>query len=99
MITTYDISRIALDVEDSSLNRSDGIDRRNKAIAQVESWAAANGRLIQFSYTLPPSPTGLEPNALAILQNAKTNNARIDIVNIMTFDYYAGATHDMAAAT
>jgi chitinase len=99
MITTYDVTRIDLDVEDNSLGRTDGIDRRNKAIAQVESWAAANNRLIQFSYTLPTSPNGLEPNALAILTNAKQNNARVDIVNIMTFDYYDGANHDMAAAT
>jgi chitinase len=99
MITTYDITRIDLDVEDNSLNRSDGIDRRNKAIKLVEDWAAANDRLIQFTYTLPTSPNGLEPNALAILQNAKANNARIDIVNIMTFDYYDGVSHNMATAT
>jgi chitinase len=99
MITTYDISRIDLDVEDNSLGRTAGIDRRNKAIKLVEDWAAANGRAIQFTYTLPTSPTGLESNALAVLQNAAQNQARIDVVNIMTFDYYDGATHDMAAAT
>jgi chitinase len=99
MITTYDISRIDLDVEDNSLNRSDGIDRRNKAIKQVETWAAANGRAIQFTYTLPTSPTGLESNALAVLQNAAQNQAVISVVNIMTFDYYDGATHNMASAT
>jgi chitinase len=99
MITTYDITRIDLDVEDNSLGRSAGIDRRNKAIKQVEDWAAANGRVVQFTYTLPTSPNGLASNALAVLQNAAQNQARIDIVNIMTFDYYDGATHDMAAAT
>ena len=99
MITTYDITRIDLDVEDNSLGRTAGIDRRNKAIKKVEDWAAANGRVVQFTYTLPTSPTGLEPNALAVLQNAAQNQARVDIVNIMTFDYYDGATHNMATAT
>jgi chitinase len=99
MITTYDISRIDLDVEDNSLGRTAGIDRRNKAIKLVEDWATANGRAIQFTYTLPTSPTGLESNALAVLQNAAQNQAVISVVNIMTFDYYDGATHDMAAAT
>ena len=99
MITTYDITRIDLDVEDNSLGRTAGIDRRNKAIKKVEDWAAASGRVVQFTYTLPTSPNGLEPNALAVLQNAAQNQARVDIVNIMTFDYYDGATHNMATAT
>ncbi|KUL22738.1 chitinase [Actinoplanes awajinensis subsp. mycoplanecinus] len=99
VITTYDVTRIDLDIEDNSLNRPDGIDRRNKAVKKVEDWAAATGRLVQFTYTLPTTPTGLAPSGLAVLQNAAQNQARIDIVNIMTFDYYDGVTHDMAAAT
>jgi chitinase len=99
VITTYDITRIDLDIEDNSLNRSDGIDRRNKAIKKVEDWAAANGRLVQFTYTLPTTTHGLESNGLAVLQNAVANNARIDIVNMMTFDYYDNAGHNMATDT
>jgi hypothetical protein len=98
-ITTYNLTRIDLDTEDNSLTNSAGIDRRNKAIAQVESWAAANGRTVQFSYTLPTTTSGLAPSGLAVLQNAVADNARIDVVNIMTFDYYDGATHEMATDT
>ena len=36
---------------------------------------------------------------LALLQNAVGNGARVDVVNIMTFDYWDGAVHDMAADT
>ncbi len=99
LITTYDISRIDLDIEDNSLTNTGGIDRRNKAIKLVQDWAAANGRQIQFSYTLPTTPTGLASSGLAVLRNAVTNNARIDVVNMMTFDYYDNAAHDMAADT
>lgn len=99
VITTYNVSRIDLDTEDNSLTNTAGIDRRNKAIAQVESWAAANGRTIQFSYTLPTTTSGLASSGLAVLQNAVSNNARVDIVNLMTFDYYDGATHHMATDT
>ncbi|MBF9068097.1 carbohydrate binding domain-containing protein [Streptacidiphilus fuscans] len=95
VVTTYGVTRIDLDTEDNSLTNSAGIDRRNKAIAQVESWAAANGRTVQFSYTLPTTTSGLDSSGLAVLQNAVQNNARIDVVNIMTFDYYDGATHEM----
>ncbi|MDF3291771.1 carbohydrate binding domain-containing protein [Streptomyces silvisoli] len=99
VITTYGVTRIDLDTEDNSLTNSAGIDRRNKAIKQVEDWAAANGRTVQFSYTLPTTTSGLADSGLAVLQNAVSNGARIDIVNIMTFDYYDGATHEMATDT
>ncbi|AUY49022.1 glycosyl hydrolase family 18 protein [Streptomyces sp. CB01881] len=99
VITTYDISRIDLDIEDNSLTNTAGIDRRNKAIKLVQDWAAANGRSVQFSYTLPTTTSGLASSGLAVLKNAVGNNARIDVVNMMTFDYYDNAAHDMAADT
>ncbi|MEU8920260.1 glycosyl hydrolase family 18 protein [Kitasatospora sp. NPDC048545] len=99
VITTYDISRIDLDIEDNSLTNTAGIDRRNKAIKLVQDWATTKGRSIQFSYTLPTTTSGLTDSGLAVLRNAVGNNARIDVVNMMTFDYYDNATHDMAADT
>ncbi|KJY32633.1 chitinase, partial [Streptomyces sp. NRRL S-495] len=99
LITTYEISRIDLDIEVDSLDNSAGVDRRNKAIKLVQDWAAANGRQIQFSYTLPTTTSGLAASGLAVLKNAVTNNAKIDVVNMMTFDYYDNAAHDMAADT
>lgn len=99
VITTYDVTRLDLDTEDNSLTNTAGIDRRNKAIKMVEDWASQQGRTVQFVYTLPTSPTGLESNGLAVLQNAVSNGARVDVVNMMTFDYYDGATHEMATDT
>ncbi|MFF7979826.1 chitinase [Streptomyces sp. NPDC007901] len=99
LVTTYGISRIDLDVEADSLANTAGIDRRNKAIAKAEHWAERTGRSLQFSYTLPTTTKGLEADGLAVLQNAVANHARVDVVNIMTFDYYDGATHDMATDT
>src|SRR5215813_6766484 len=98
VITTYDVTRLDMDVEVKSLSNAAGIDRRNKAIKIVEDWAAANGRPLQISYTLPVEPAGLESNGLAVLQNAVANNARVDVVNIMTFDYYDHVTTQMGAA-
>jgi Glycosyl hydrolases family 18 len=98
VITTYDVKRLDMDVEGRSLTRTDGIDRRNKAIKLVEDWAAAQGRPLQISYTLPTTPSGLESTGLAILQNAIANGARVDVVDIMTFDYYDRVTTNMGAA-
>src|SRR5437870_876775 len=86
-ITTYDVSRLDFDVEGRSLTRTDGIDRRNKATKIVEDWAASQGRPLQISYTLPTSANGLESSGVAVLQNAIANGTRVDVVNIMTFDY------------
>jgi Glycosyl hydrolases family 18 len=100
LVTTYHVPRIDLDVEADSLGNTAAIDRRNKAIAKVERWAARTGRHVRFSYTLPTSTKGLESDGLAVLRNAAANHARVDVVNIMTFDYYDGADpHDMAADT
>ena len=98
VITTYNVTRLDMDVEVKSLSNAAGIDRRNKAIKIVEDWAAAQSRPLQISYTLPVEPAGLESNGLAVLQNAVANNARVDVVNIMTFDYYDHVTTQMGAA-
>lgn len=98
VVGRYNVTRLDMDIEDNSLSNTAGIDRRSKAIKMLEDWARSRGRQLQISYTLPTSPSGLEPDALAVLQNAIANHARVDVVNIMTFDYYDGVTTDMAGA-
>jgi len=95
VVTTYDVTRLDMDIEGRSLTKPDGIDRRNKAIKLLQDWAAANGRTVQIQYTLPTSRDGLEANGLAVLQNAIANGARVDVVNPMVFDYYDRANLDM----
>jgi chitinase len=99
VITTYGVTRLDLDVEASSLSNAAGIDRRNKAIALVETWAARTHRVVQFVYTLPTFVSGLTAAGLSVLQSAVANHARIDIVNVMTFDYYDGLPHEMGQDT
>jgi hypothetical protein len=98
VITTYDVTRLDMDIEGRSLTRTDGIDRRNRAIKLLQDWATAQGRTLQISYTLPTSATGLEASGKAVLENAKSNGVRIDIVQPMVFDYYDRVTTDMGTA-
>jgi hypothetical protein len=98
VVTTYGVTRLDMDIEGRSLTRTDGIDRRNKAIKLLQDWAAGQGRTVQVVYTLPTTPSGLDAAGLAVLQNAVANGVRIDVVNIMTFDYYDRVTTDMGAA-
>lgn len=97
LITTYHVSRIDMDVEANSVDNTDGINRRNEAIALTEQWAAQRNLPIQFSYTIPSTAQGLTAAGLAVLQNAVADGARIDTVNLMTFDYWYGTQQDMLA--
>jgi chitinase len=99
VITTYGVTRLDMDVEDNSLTNKGGVDRRNKAIHLVEAWAARHDRAVEFVYTLPTNTTGLDSTGVHVLRNAAANHARVDIVNIMTFDYYDNQPHQMAADT
>src|SRR4029077_5797600 len=84
VIRAYHVTRLDMDVEVDSLGKTAAIDRRNKAIALVEAGARRCGWPLRFEYTLPVEPTGLEADALHVLQNAVANGARVNTVNIMT---------------
>jgi hypothetical protein len=99
VITTYDVTRLDMDIEDRSLDDTAAVDRRNQAIHLIQQWADRQHRPLQIVYTLPTAPGGLEPNAVNVLASAVRYGARVDIVNIMTFDYYDDQPHDMAADT
>jgi hypothetical protein len=88
VISTYGVTRLDMDVEAKSLDNTAGIDRRNKAIALTEQWAASQGIPLQIQYTLPVEPSGLESNGEAVLKDAVADGATVDSVNIMVFDYY-----------
>jgi hypothetical protein len=98
VVRTYGATRLDMDVEDRSLAHRAGIVRRNRALRLVERWARRDGRPLQVSYTLPVEPPGLESDGLAVLRNAVHVGTRVDVVNIMTFDYYDGVTTDMGGA-
>lgn len=95
VVTTYGVTRLDLDVEDRSLNHPAAIARRNAAIALVQAWASRHGRTVEFAYTLPSSMSGLDPQGVAILQDARRRGAQIRVVNAMTFDFYDDVPHDM----
>ncbi len=86
------------DIEDNSLGHVAGVTRRDKAIALLETWARARHLPLQVSFTMPATATGLATTGLAVLANAARNGTRVDVVNIMTFDYFDGTTKMGTAA-
>jgi hypothetical protein len=88
IIRTYGISRLDMDVEGRALTDLTGIDRRNEALHLTETWAARHGYPLQIQYTLPTLPSGLPDKCLSVLADAVYRGTRVDMVNIMAFDYY-----------
>ena len=94
VITAYSATEIDFDVEGSELGDTDANDRRAKAIAILERNAAAAGRSLEVSATLPVGPQGLPANSTSLLRNAASNGATIHVVNIMAMDFGDDAAPD-----
>jgi hypothetical protein len=90
VVTEYGIHRLDMDVEANSLTNKNGINRRDRAIALLESWAWARGIPLWIQFTLGVEPNGFDQPTMAILRNAVKNGARINSINLMVFDYYLG---------
>jgi Glycosyl hydrolases family 18 len=87
VVDKYNLTRVDFDVEGFALGNITSIDRRNKAIAALQTAAASAGKTLVVQYTLPVLPTGLTSEGLGLLQNAVTNGVHIGMVNVMTMDY------------
>ncbi|TKA10400.1 chitinase [Actinacidiphila oryziradicis] len=96
VIDTLNLTRVDFDIEGSALDNTTANDRRNQALAQLQTEYAAAGKKLDVQYTLPVDPTGLLQNSLNLLNNAKSNGLNVNLVNIMTMDY--GASMDMGQA-
>ncbi len=96
VIDQFGLTRVGLDIEGGTLDNTAANDRRNQALANLQQQYAAQGRKLDVDYTLPVSPNGLKSNGVALLQNAKSHNLSVNLVNIMTMDY--GPAMDMGQA-
>ena len=96
VIDQLNLTRIDLDIEGAPLDNTAANDRRNQALANLQAQYAAAGKTLSVDYTLPVDPTGLLGDSLSLLNNAKSHNLNVNLVNIMTMDY--GPTLDMGAA-
>ncbi|MEY9838131.1 glycosyl hydrolase family 18 protein [Streptacidiphilus sp. EB103A] len=97
VVTTFNLSHLDFDIEANSLTNSAGIDRRDKALAEVRSWASSNGRSLSISLTVPATSAGLSGSGVSLLDNARSNGFTPDVVNLMTMDYGTSGV-DMGSA-
>eukprot|EP00842_Homolaphlyctis_polyrhiza_P007118 jgi/Hompol1/996/HPOL_001171-RA len=83
-ITTLNITWIDFDIEGATLMDSVSVDRRNNVIYQLQKLYPH----LRVSFTLPVATYGLVDDGIAMLVSAKKAGVRLDVLNIMTMDYY-----------
>jgi chitinase len=96
VIDTLNLTRVDFDIEGASIADTASIDRRNSALAALQQQYASSGKTLSVDYTLAVNPTGLPQEQINLLNNAKSHNLNVNLVNIMTMDY--GSAMDMGQA-
>ncbi|MEY9947779.1 cellulose binding domain-containing protein [Kitasatospora sp. GAS1066B] len=89
-VDAYGLTRIDFDVEGGALADSAANTRRDQAIAQLQQTAAAKGKSLDVSFTLPALPTGLTQDGINLVTGAQSSGVKIGAVNIMAMDFGDG---------
>ena len=87
VIDRYNLTRIDFDVEGGAVAEPASVERRNKAIAGLQSAATAKGKRLEVTYTLPVLPSGLTQDGVGVVRSAINNGADLTAVNVMAMDY------------
>jgi chitinase len=99
VITSYNVTRLDMDVEEGALSDNAGIARRSAAIAQLQQWARQTHRRVEVDLTLGIVPWELPPSSVKVIRSAVSHNAKITVINAMAFDYFTtNATVHMGSA-
>src|ERR1700759_4730077 len=88
VLDTTGARAIDFDVEGSQLDIASLNTRRSNVARRLQ--AAYPG--LYVSFTLPVDPSGLEPDALAVLRSANSAGVSVSMVNVMAMDYGDAST-------
>jgi hypothetical protein len=88
VIDQYDIRDLDFDIEGADQTHAASLERRFKAIAQVQEAGRAAGKPVRISITLPVMPTGLTANGLGVVRSAIEHGVDVGTVNVMAMDYF-----------
>jgi hypothetical protein len=86
-ISAYNLTQIDFDIEGSAVADPASVDRRSQAIAALQKTAAAAGKALTVTLTLPILPSGLTADGLYVVQSAVKYGATISTVNGMAMDF------------
>lgn len=88
VIDQYGIRDLDFDIEGADESDATTLDRRFKAIAQIQAAGVAAGEPVHVSLTLPVMPTGLAQDGLNVVQTAIDDGVDVGTVNVMAMDYF-----------
>ncbi|MFD8391403.1 carbohydrate binding domain-containing protein [Streptomyces sp. NPDC059680] len=91
LINDYGVTRLDFDVEGAAVADTAAAARQMQAMKDLK----ASNPGLQLSMTLPVLTSGLTNDGVNVLKAAKNAGIRIDVVNIMAMDYYAGTGTEM----
>ncbi|MFJ9626399.1 carbohydrate binding domain-containing protein [Streptomyces sp. NPDC101175] len=94
VINDYGVTQLDFDIEGAAIADTAAAARQMQAMKDLK---AANPNL-RFSMTLPVLPSGLTADGVNIVKAAKNAGIKIDVLNIMAMDYYAGTGTEMGQA-
>ena len=96
VISAYGLTTIDLDIEGAALDNFGAEQRRAAAVADLEQAARAAHRQLSVWLTLPVEPSGLQDDAISVIESMLQAHVSIAGINIMTMDFTqppaAGAT-------
>ncbi|MFI8458449.1 cellulose binding domain-containing protein [Kitasatospora sp. NPDC085464] len=90
VVDAYGATKLDFDVEGGAIANAAANTRRAQAVAQLQKNAAAKGKALDVSYTLPALPSGLTQDGVDLVADAKANGVAIGAVNIMAMDFGDG---------
>jgi chitodextrinase len=87
VISAYQLSTIDLDIEGPALANFQAEQRRAAAIADLERAARAAHRSLSVWLTLPVEPSGLQGDAVSVVDSMLRDRVSITGINVMTMDF------------
>ena len=87
IVDNLNLKVLDFDIEGTWVADQASIERRNLAVKKVQDKWKSEGKDIAIWYTLPILPTGLTPEGMNVLSDAKAKGVELAGVNVMTMDY------------
>nr|O74199.1 RecName: Full=Endochitinase 11; AltName: Full=Chitinase 11; Flags: Precursor [Metarhizium anisopliae]AAC33265.1 chitinase [Metarhizium anisopliae] len=87
IVDNLNLKVLDFDIEGTWVAVQASIERRNLAVKKVQDKWKSEGKDIAIWYTLPILPTGLTPEGMNVLSDAKAKGVELAGVNVMTMDY------------
>ncbi|MFE2881396.1 carbohydrate binding domain-containing protein [Streptomyces sp. NPDC059272] len=91
IINDYGVTQLDFDIEGAAIADTAAAARQMQAMKDLKT----SNPGLQFSMTLPVLTSGLTNDGVNILKAAKNAGVKIDVVNVMAMDYYAGTGTEM----